>query len=116
MRSYLITLVAATLLATPAIAEPRFEAAHVNVNVRYADLDLSKPTDAREMANRIHEAAARACGGSAGFDPYYHLAPASTVAEFEQCKQDATNGALQALNSPNVSRAYTESFTTISGR
>ena len=59
---------------------------------------------------------ARACGGSAGFDPYYHLAPASTVAEFEQCKQDATNGALQALNSPNVSRAYTESFTMISGR
>ncbi|HVZ98959.1 MAG TPA: UrcA family protein [Caulobacterales bacterium] len=105
---FLTVVLAAAALTSPALAQPGREA--VRVSVSYADLDVSTPTGARELAHRIDDAAARACGGSPGFDVDYRLAPAAVTDAFETCKSEAVARTLSALNRPSVTRAYAENF------
>lgn len=93
--------VVAFISFTPAAAETGW-----NISVPYGDLDLTQQSHARIMAERIDDAARRACGGNPRFDPNYRTGPARATQRFETCRTRAVESALADLNRPLVARAF----------
>jgi UrcA family protein len=81
---------AAGLLVAGAASAQSDEA--VTIHVRANDLNLQTEAGARTMMNRIHSAAAAACG-----------TPASNVdGDYDKCVSDAVSGAAAQTKSPMV--------------
>ncbi len=82
-----------------------------SVAVRYADLDLRNQDGAREMVDRIGDAAARACGE----DPEGRLLDRQAL--YNHCKREAVARAVNQLDAPVVTAMAGQAVTvTVAGR
>jgi UrcA family protein len=79
--------------ATPDIGEPR------TTVVRYADLDPSRPGDARRLYDRIKRAARAVCDN----DPSSDL---ERLREYEKCLGQAVTEAVEKVQSEEVSAIH----------
>jgi UrcA family protein len=95
-------LSAAGLIVGLLAAAPAFAAGDQgpSVTVRFADLDISRPDDARELLSRIERGAKRVCqsNGIAGY-PTYRTA-------VRQCIGEAVERAVEGVGSPQLSAVY----------
>ena len=100
-KSILITVIAA-VMATGAGSAPASHVADsqtVSTVVRYGDLNLEKPEDAKTLLSRIKSAARTVC------EPE----PSSNLVEIDEwrgCVADATSEAVAHVHSPMVTAAY----------
>lgn len=94
-----VVIVAALTITAPALAEAD------SVAVAYGDLDLSTQADAKILADRIDQAARRACGGSPRFDQDYRLAHAAVNRAFEACHDRAVAHAQADMRTAHVAQA-----------
>jgi UrcA family protein len=70
--------------------------------VRYDDLDLTAPGDARTMLGRIRKAAAQACG----LNPLMQGNDIAAIELFEACRADTLARAVRQLDAPEVTAAF----------
>lgn len=77
--------------------------------VRYDDLNLSRERDARQMLQRLAEAAHRACGGSPFLRDHSPGTGPFVAADYRSCRDAALAQAVASLRSPAVSRLFAES-------
>ena len=101
LRTTLSIALAAALAASAgsALALSAADQKTVSTTVRYGDLNLANPQDAKVMLARIKHAANRVCD-----DP----TPESFLdyPDWENCISKATNSAVSRLNAPMVTAAY----------
>lgn len=97
--STIIVVAAAFTITAPAMAEAD------SVAVAYGDLDLSTQADAKILAERIDQAARRACGGSPRFDQDYRLAHAAVNRAFDACHDRAVADAQADMRTAHVAQA-----------
>jgi hypothetical protein len=107
IRTHLLTtVILAALAMSAAVAEP--PAIRGQALVRYADLDLSRPADARTFLERLADAAQKACGGRA------QIALAGPAAEplarkvFQACQKEALAQAVTGVRAPLVQKLFAE--------
>jgi UrcA family protein len=99
----LAALAASAVLSGPVGAESRPVTVKISINT--ADLDLSRPADAREAYRRLYFAARTACGhgNRVGLEP-----PTSFVA----CYERALGGAVHSVNRPQLNMVYLANHTS----
>jgi UrcA family protein len=97
MRLLALSALAALAVTAPAMAQPTVTTA---IAVSPAGLDLTTPTGAALMANRIDHAAIRACGASR-----FSARDVQTEVRRSSCYRAAVSQADTALNAPAVSAA-----------
>lgn len=73
--------------------------------VSYADLDLSRQSDAQILLDRIKKAAYRACGGDPRRHHSYTLIPRRTEMAFKDCREDAIARAIDSIDAPVLAQA-----------
>lgn len=109
-RFFIFSIAALALAATNALAQPPAPLVRGDVTVRYNDLDLNKPQDAKQMLERLTHAAAAACGhkpfamGSSPESIRFKLA------DFGRCRTAALTNAVASLHAPVVDRLYAQNF------
>jgi UrcA family protein len=77
-----------------------------SISVPLGDLDLRNPADRAQLLERLRRAAFHACGGWPRFHPSYELMPRHTTEVFKQCRRDALARAVNAIGSPELTRAF----------
>jgi UrcA family protein len=99
----LAALAATALLSGPVDAESRLVTVKISINT--ADLDLSRPADARAAYRRLYFAARTACGSAnrVGLE-----SPPSFVA----CYERALGGAVHSVNRPQLNMVYLANHTS----
>jgi len=109
---FIILGAAALALAVPtlSLAQPR-EDQSVSVAVSYADLDLSRPHEARILLERVSRAALEACGASEASLPEYKDAVRRSA-----CYRENIEQAVAAIHAPTVSALYNEHPTVAAGQ
>lgn len=105
LRSLLFPAALALVFAASAQAGSPTAQLRGQVVVRYDDLDLSNPADAKAMLQRLGRAAAEACGRSPAFTPRPGLGT-YRMAEYRRCRSQALANAVTALHAPMVERLY----------
>jgi UrcA family protein len=90
-----IGMLAAVTTVNLAAATPAAEAPRSRV-VRYADLDLSRPEDARRLYGRIKRAARAVCDN----EPFSDL---ERLRDYDKCLRQAVTEAVEKLHSEEVS-------------
>jgi len=106
----LLLVAAATLQASFAQAQSLIEppSRTVNVKVKYTDLDLDKPGDARILYSRLQNAAKRACGPvNISFDRG-RVTSTALQHNYKACVANALADVVTRLNDPLVSRIHAE--------
>ena len=103
MKTAILSALALLAAAGPVAASPR-EAAPPAVAVAYADLRLTDPRDATVMLRRIQRAAAAACRKG----PFLAGHDAETILRVQACRREAGARAVDGLNAPLVTQAYSE--------
>ena len=106
----LLLVAAATLQTSFAQAQALIEPASrtVNVKVKFADLDLGKPEDARILYLRLQTAARRACGPvNISFDRG-RVTSTALEHDYKSCVANALADVVARLNHPLVSGIYAE--------
>jgi UrcA family protein len=93
-----VATIAAGLAVNQASAAPSDDAPR-SVVVRYSDLDLAKPQDARTLYARIQTAARVACGD-------VETADLARFARFHNCINDAVTKAVSAVNMQQVTAIH----------
>ena len=93
-----VATVAAGLAVNQASAAPSDEAVK-SVVVRFSDLDLSQPQDARTLYARIQRAAHEACGDAESAD-------LARFARYHNCIQQAVTNAVAAVNARQVTEIH----------
>jgi UrcA family protein len=93
-----VATVAAGLAVNQASAAPS-DSEPTQVVVRYSDLDLSQPHDARTLYTRIRIAAREACG-----DVYRD--DLARIVKFDACMEQAVTAAVAKVSSPQVSEIH----------
>jgi UrcA family protein len=93
-----VAAVAAGLAATQASAASSDDAPR-SVVVRYADLNLSQPQDARTLYARIQRAARAACGE-------VETADLARFARFHNCIDEAVTNAVSSVNAQRVTEIH----------
>jgi UrcA family protein len=76
----------------------------VKISVSAADLDLSQPSDARELYSRLHKAARVVCGDGNRVD----LRPPTVFAD---CYEQAVGDAVRSANRPQLTLVYLRTHT-----
>jgi UrcA family protein len=98
-----LTLMAAAALALvaalPALAQIDGDAAPRKISVRYADLDLAKPRDARTLVSRIRIAANELCGPDVSGD-------VGRTVDRARCVHEVQDQAIRKVNRPTVTAAF----------
>lgn len=89
---------AAGLTVNHASAAEAFEEP-ANVVVRYADLNLSQPRDARELYERIQRAAREACDD-------HRSESLDGLATFHKCVNQAVNNAVASVSSKQLTEIH----------
>jgi len=105
-------LAAAALMAGLAHADSR-DTIRKDVVVSYSDLDLSTPTGAQALAQRIEAAATLACDSSPMFYSDYAVAPSLARREFNTCRSNAITTALKSLPHPLMQQIAAEGSTPL---
>jgi UrcA family protein len=98
-------LIATAILGSLAFSFSAVSAADlssVSINVKFGDLNISKPLDARVLYNRIRAAAQGACS-------YYWF---ERDADEARCVHDAIANAVTKINQPELSAVYSENYRT----
>ena len=106
----LLLVAAATLQASFAQAQSLIDppSRTVNVKVKYTDLDLDKPQDARILYSRLQNAAKRACGPvNISFDRG-RVTSTALQHDYKACVANALADVVARLNDPLVSGIYAE--------
>jgi UrcA family protein len=103
---HLASLALALSLAAPIAAPVAAHAATAGdqsyaTRVSFADLGLSRPTDARVMVNRLDRAALSACGAST-----FSARQVQDEARASTCYRESMDRAVASLASPAVDAAY----------
>jgi UrcA family protein len=93
-----VATVAAGLAVNQASAAPSDEAAK-SVVVRFSDLDLAQPQDARTLYARIQRAAHEACGDAESAD-------LARFARYHNCIQQAVTNAVAQVNARQVTEIH----------
>jgi UrcA family protein len=93
-----VATVAAGLAVNQASAAT-FDEAAKSVVVRFSDLDLAQPQDARTLYSRIHKAAEVACGDVESVD-------LARFARYHNCIQQAVTNAVATLNVQRVTEIH----------
>jgi UrcA family protein len=93
-----VATVAAGLAVNQASAAPADEAVK-SVVVRYSDLDLTQPQDARKLYSRIQTAARSACGDAESPD-------LARFARFHNCIDQAVTRAVSEVNVQRVTEIH----------
>lgn len=88
----------ALIAAVPAVAMMG-DATPQKISVRYADLDLAKPRDARTLVSRIRIAAKELCGADVSGDVGW-------IVQRQRCIQDVQTQAIRKVNRPAVTAAF----------
>jgi len=106
----LILIAAATLQAPSVEAQALVEPASrtVNVKVKFADLDIGKPEDARILYSRLLSAAKRACGPVNISFYRGQVTPTAFQHDYKACVATALADVVARLNDPLVSGIYAE--------
>jgi len=102
MKTLLLAAAVIAAIAGPTAAQTRSEAPAPKLSVRYADLKLDDPQDARVMLGRIRRAAVDVCSvtpGAASND-------SATILRFEACYRKAVTDAVTTLNAAQVTAAF----------
>src|SRR6188472_2542828 len=101
----LLLVATATLLTSTAQAQfpPAPETRTVNIKVKFGDLDLDNPADARILFSRLEKAAKHACGPVALSPSLYDVAPAMFERDYKACVEEALANVVARLNAPLVS-------------
>ncbi len=99
-----VGVIATTHIAVASTAGGRVEVGRVMVS--YGDLNLSDVSDARTMLSRLHQAAYRACGGDARWDPSYKLLWGTLEANYRECRSDAVSRAIATVDAPLLSQMF----------
>ncbi len=76
-----------------------------HVRVSYADLDLQSEAGAQTLVKRLSRAAIDACGGKPVSGPIAIQVAEKTV--FEACRKSAIRDAVQTVDRPMVTAAFT---------
>jgi UrcA family protein len=81
-----------------------------SMTVRFADLDISRPDDARELLSRIERGAKRVCqfNGIAGYPTYGRV--------LRQCIEEAVERAVEGVGSPQLTAAYSDAGQELASR
>ena len=106
----LFLLFSITACATHSQPRPEKVERVASVSVPLGDLDLRNQPDRTQMLERLRRAAFAACGGSARFHQSYELMPRRTTEVFRQCRRDAMAQAVNAIGSPELTRAFYSSL------
>jgi UrcA family protein len=93
-----IATLAAGLAVNQASAAP-WDDTPRSVVVRYSDLNLSQPQDARKLYNRIQAAARQACGDIASSD-------LARFGQFHNCVDQAVTNAVAAVSARQVTEIH----------
>jgi len=93
-----VATVAAGLAVNQASAAPSDEAVK-SVVVRFSDLDLSQPQDARTLYSRIQRAAQLACGEA-------ETADLARFARYHNCIEQAVTNAVATVNVHQVTEIH----------
>ena len=102
-KSYMTALMTVLALGAAGVSQAAFAQSDdvASVKVQYADLNLSSPTGAKAMLQRIHQAANAVCGpqSTSQIDRMARL--------HESCVKQAVSGSVRQLNVPMVTALYT---------
>jgi UrcA family protein len=71
--------------------------------VVYADLDLTRASDAQVLLGRIKDAAYRVCGGDPRGHVGYDLMPGRVEFAFRVCRDEAVTRAVATIDMPQLS-------------
>lgn len=74
-------------------------------SVVYADLDLTRASDAEVLLGRIKQAAYRVCGGDPRNHVGYDLMPGRIELAFKECREDAVERAIATVGVPQLTAA-----------
>ena len=94
----LIVIAALASVATPAAAQANPDAPRAVI--RYADLDLSRPSGADAMIGRIRQAARAVCGDGSS------VRGLARVTEEKACMAETMAAAVKQVNAPLVSERF----------
>lgn len=94
----LVLFAAIAAIASPAAAQPKTD--FPSLVVKYADLDLTRPTGADVLIARIERAADEVCGSSNG------ARSLTEVALHRACKKETMAAAVRSVNAPLVSARF----------
>ena len=90
-----------------AAAEAAAAGAQTTIAVRYGDLDLNRPSDARILYHRLQTAALQACGASD-----FSVAPYRDAVQRSACYRDGLAQAVTTVDLPAVSSLYQSAAAT----
>lgn len=102
----LFLLFSITACATHSQPRPEKVERVASVSVPLDDLDLRNLGDRARLLERLRRAAFDACGGAPRFHRSYELMPRRTTEVFRQCRRDAMARAVNAIGSPELTRAF----------
>jgi UrcA family protein len=116
-KQILLLVAVATLLTSTAQAQfpPAPDTRTVNIKVKFGDLDLDNPGDARVLYTRLERAAKHACGPVSLSPSLYDVAPALFERDYRACIAEALENVIARLNAPLVTRVYAETHKVKSG-
>jgi UrcA family protein len=97
-----LCLAACSVLSGPVQAGEKIVT--VRLAVAVADLDLSRPSDARELYARLSAAAQTVCGNSL-------RVAARPLTDFASCFQHALGDAIRSANKPQLTMVYMNTHT-----
>jgi UrcA family protein len=106
---FLLVAAAIWLISNAHAQIPVPETRTVNIKVKFADLDLDKPADARILFSRLEKAAKRGCGPVSLSPSRYDLTPTAFDHDYKVCVTRAIGDVVARLNAPLVSLVYDES-------
>lgn len=107
MKTFVLAAAAAVLFAAPlTVSAQTANGEPTAVAVSHSDLDLSDPTQAGVMLDRIGRAALQACGASDTSVSEYQAAVRATA-----CYQEGVREAVAQVNAPVLTQLYHRRFT-----
>ena len=103
MQPMFLVLIPALLVAAPSVctAAEQPDDATAQVKVRFHDLNLQRPGDAKTLLGRIERASLEACGASDQSIPEYRRLVARS-----KCYSSSVEAAIRKINSPLLTELY----------